>query len=218
MSHSLSCHPVLTIAKKRLAELWDSSQLPQPYEPVRNPGAAVKAVALARRYSLPGMLKRAVYELLSDETFRDTLQHDPYTTGLHHRDIILLLRIRSLLSFAWSDFVMVAPCTDASTGQSLCYGATRKDCDLSPDSSVANLSPPKTARGRDRVSCWRNFMIETGQLQKGAEDPLRYDCIKQNAAQLEKSWCKLCLRERQNAWEEMRLEWWAMLDGLLAPL
>ncbi len=216
VAHALACEPILAIAKKRIGELWDGSQLPRPDSPVRETEAAIKAIALARQYNLPGMLKRAVYELLGDKKFRDALRKDPYATRLHHRDITLLFQIRFALGDVWRDFVLVAPCTDPQSGQSLCYLAPGKDCDLSPI-STQTPTPQKNPRARDRVSSWEHFVIRTGQLKEGADDPFRYDSIGRNTGQLEKSWCQYCLQERLNAWEEKRLEWWGMLDAWLVP-
>ncbi|TFK87258.1 hypothetical protein K466DRAFT_599620 [Polyporus arcularius HHB13444] len=216
VAHALACEPILAIAKKRLGELWDGSQLPRPDSPVGETEAAIKAIALARQYNLPGMLKRAVYELLGDKKFRDALRKDPYATGLHHRDITLFFQIWSALGDVWRDFVLVAPCTDLQSGRSLCYLAPGKDCDLSPI-STQTPTPQKTARARDRVSSWEHFVIRTGQLKEGADDLFRYDSIGRNAGQLKKSWCQYYLQERRNAWEEKRLEWWGMLEAWFVP-
>ena len=68
-SDTLPCDLVLGLAKTRLAKSWDGHTLPtnakySNSEDYTYP-LAIRAIKLARRHSIPGVLRRAFYEILS---------------------------------------------------------------------------------------------------------------------------------------------------------
>lgn len=70
------CNLVLNLAKNRLREIWDSHSPPSasPSSSTPNPNrehpiVASHAIHLAREHSVPGVLKRMPYDMLSSSVF-----------------------------------------------------------------------------------------------------------------------------------------------------
>ncbi|KAM5531981.1 hypothetical protein V8D89_014381 [Ganoderma adspersum] len=161
------------------------------------------AIEVGRKYGMPGVLKRAFYELLSSQTFGDMLE----SAASHHsaidklsiaeEDARRLLAARLKLGRLWRKFIMESP-----------SGAWR----------VSDKDPRSTYRcchARDsketRAGKWRNFVCERGLLE--VDDPIRLDLVKEwrNVDEGE-GWCHGCLDSKRRAWEEKRAEWWNEMD------
>ncbi|KAM5539180.1 hypothetical protein V8D89_007053 [Ganoderma adspersum] len=76
VASTLSCDLVINLAKNGLAEIWDGNALPAPEgsdTEDRTHPSAICAIMLAHRYSIPDILRRVFYELLSSQAFWDAL-------------------------------------------------------------------------------------------------------------------------------------------------
>ncbi|KAI1786270.1 hypothetical protein LXA43DRAFT_73967 [Ganoderma leucocontextum] len=199
-AHLLSCDAVLRLAKKRLCELWDSRHVPTKRGPgdIRSYKTTISTIHLAREYNIPGVLKRAFYELLSSEEFWDVCGADEDAIDLPKDDIVRLYRARDKLGRLWREFTLAVPDTDTTTSM-----ARR----LSGDWCCYNYS--------ERGHSWRSYIVEKGDLESGALDPLRYNVVSLRRPELRnEKWCEGCLGNKESAWNAKRAEWWGMLDDL----
>ncbi|KAI1786268.1 hypothetical protein LXA43DRAFT_1099413 [Ganoderma leucocontextum] len=202
---TLSCGYVLDLAKRRLCEIWDGRSLPatdRSDSRDRTYPSAIRAIKLARQYSIPGILRRAFYELLSSWAFWDALEPPTSQSVLDdlrisEEDIRMLLVARVKLGELWRDFVVHVPEGTWNVSHRSPYD-TRRCCH---------------ANKEKRAGRWLTFVFERGGLE--VFDPIRYDFIKQWGKALEyKEWCQACLDRKRKAWEEKRAEWWEGMDEL----
>lgn len=204
-SEVLSCEKIRNKARREICARWASEKPLSPDEPPKDTASALRMASLAREYDLPGVRKRAMYELLSSAEIRQKLAEAPESIALHHSDVYRLYRAQEALTKSWREYVVVPPGTDSEIGTAGC--APGADCDL-PEIVAFN---ERGCHSRHRAAEWQQTVVELG-LMSPDFDPLRYDWISPRAAELGQSWCKRCLNERQTAWEAKRQEWWNMLD------
>ncbi|KAM5539241.1 hypothetical protein V8D89_007114 [Ganoderma adspersum] len=74
LSRALSCDLILKLAKDRLREVWDGDSPPSASSPISNLDSqhfivAIHANQFARARTVPRVLKRALYEVLSSRAF-----------------------------------------------------------------------------------------------------------------------------------------------------
>lgn len=208
-SSALSCDKILQPATHHLLERWNSENPPCRGDPARHLADALDMVKLARTYPLPGVLKRAFYEVLSNPDTYRRLEKCPDTIALDYSDIYRLFQAQKTLADEWRKFIVIAPHTDHK-GHSKCP-ATAYDCNAQ---GVNAMCVCGTAV-RGRTGTWRAQMVAFGLLDAGAADPIRYDFAAGCSVEIGASWCEGCLDERRRALEMKRVEWWNMLDGII---
>lgn len=217
----LSCGYVLDVAKKRLCEIWDGRTPPTTDHSWADPEdrssrAAIRALNLGRQYAIPGVLKRAYYELLSSRTFGRELESMLFGKSVIDElpiavdDVRKLLAVRLKLGEHWRKFLMEVPsgawCVPSSRDLDSPCGARR--CCHADDETRARM--------------WRDFVCdeERGLLELPV-DPLRCDLVTEWWETLRaRKWCQGCLRRKRRAWEETRVAWWGGMGvwfGLEAP-
>ncbi|KAM5539177.1 hypothetical protein V8D89_007050 [Ganoderma adspersum] len=203
---TLSCDLVIDLAKNRLSEIWDGSALPAPEGSDTEDRAylfAIRAIKLARRYSMPGILRHAFYELLSSQAFWDALGPRASQSALDalripEEDVRMLLAARVKLGMLWREFVMQVP-----------EGTTYRYQRSLYDMRWCCHYDEKT-----RAGAWRSFVVDKGALE--ACDPLRYNFMAEWGEELRKEgkWCQACLDRKRRAAEEKWSEWWERMDEL----
>ncbi|KAI0760909.1 hypothetical protein BD413DRAFT_617431 [Trametes elegans] len=222
-AHMLSCNIILTLSKDRLCTIWDSRSPPRPHsslalllsstdqlcptarlsrpDPDSHPASApptyaeaVSIVLFARQYALPGVLKRAFYELLASPPFWAALVADRRQIRLHEDDLLRLYNARYVLQQAWR---AAAPCVP------------------DPDKKKGHASPACNAYFPGRTDALRAMVLGSGLVEPGAVDPLRYDLLAGLGEEERKKWCMWCLKDWEDALGEKRKVWWRMLDNLL---
>ncbi|PIL28418.1 hypothetical protein GSI_08452 [Ganoderma sinense ZZ0214-1] len=195
-AHTLSCNSVARQAANRLRDLWDSSRIPTKAGPEddRSYTTTITTIRLAREYEIPEVLKRAFYELLSSKDYWAAYRTDRASIELSDRDKERLAYGRAILSEVWVEFILEVPEAGA----------------------VRRLSDERCCYGySERGPNWRSAIVERGDLRLGAMDPLRYNVVERNRGYLKgEGWCEGCLRNKEDAWEAKRTEWWGLLDEL----
>ncbi|PIL28419.1 hypothetical protein GSI_08453 [Ganoderma sinense ZZ0214-1] len=204
-SYALLCSAIFNLAKYRLAQIWDSTAVPSEGTGLSYKYAVPK-IALFRDLGIPEFLKRAYYEALTDREFWRALSKDRgYVPTLSDMGLHVLYEARYALQRRWRDFVVVPPRT-CKDGISTC----------ARPSKVVHY-PAACTRHTSSVHrpYWLGFVVQNGQLEAGAGDPVRYNMVKTWRPVLELEWCGSCLDEWEKAWLEKRKEWWLLLDKLL---
>ncbi|PIL30058.1 hypothetical protein GSI_07635 [Ganoderma sinense ZZ0214-1] len=206
-AHILSCGYVLDLAKKRLCDIWDGRTPPTTDRSDgedRSPDSAIRAIKLGRRYGIPGVLKRAFYELLSSWIFGRESESVTFFLSvigeltIAEDDIHRLLAARLKLGRLWRKFVVDPPSGAWCVSQDGACSA-RRCCHAGESKDV-------------RAGEWRNVVCEQGLLE--VVDPLRYDLTKDwRIIREAETWCQGCLESKRQAWEEMRVEWWNEMDA-----
>ncbi|KAM5539171.1 hypothetical protein V8D89_007044 [Ganoderma adspersum] len=203
---TLACDLVLDLAKRRLAEIWDGHTLPATDNcnaEDRTHPSAICAIKLARRYAMPGILRRAFYELLSSQAFWDALGPRASQAALDglrisEEDVRTLFSARVTLGGLWREFVMQVP-------EGTTYRSQRSPYDM----RWCCYYDEKT-----RAGAWRSFVVDKGALELC--DPLRYDFVAEWEGELRKEgkWCQACVDKKRRAAEEKRSELWERMDEL----
>ena len=199
----LSCDPVIRQAKARLCELCDSRRLPSQLQhgDDRSWELMITTIRLAREHNLPSILKRIFYEVVSNEEYWTTYHKDRDSIYLTSMDRERLLCAREGLGRLWRDFVVIPPEASQKADGIDRPSTHRQGC---------------CYRGREWGQTWMLFMVEKNELDRGALDPLRYNIIDHRLDNLVNEWwCVPCLRNKEKAWEEKKLDWWMLLDDLL---
>ncbi|KAM5531970.1 hypothetical protein V8D89_014370, partial [Ganoderma adspersum] len=203
---ALSCSVIFELAKDRLAQVWDSKAIPSEGTGFNYKYASPK-IALFRDRGIPEFLKRAYYETLTDREFWKALSKDRgYVPTLSDMDLHILYEARHALQRHWREFVVVPPRT-SKDGLSTCARPGKHN----PYPTACT----RHASSAQRSHFWCAFVVQNGQLEAGAVDPVRYNMVKTWRPVLATEWCGDCLDERENAWLEKRKEWWILLDNLL---
>ncbi|KAI0349902.1 hypothetical protein OH77DRAFT_1414086 [Trametes cingulata] len=219
-AHALRCEAVLAFAKECLAAYWGNGLPPQapsysdtlfpaplstapssdahPEAPAEHMyREALSVILLARRYDVPRVLKRAFYELIASAEFWAALNADRRQIPLYEDDLLRLYNARHVLEQRWREAVVVAPCVnekDKSTcRQDLC--------------SVRRYVSP--------TEMWRSMVLQSGLVEDGARDPMRYELLGGLKKESRDRWCPWCLREWEEMMAQKRKEWWALLGGLM---
>ncbi|KAI0363515.1 hypothetical protein BV20DRAFT_975615 [Pilatotrama ljubarskyi] len=221
-SHALACGLVFAFAEDALGVIWGCGLPPKApsYTAALFPGApaatahsdgvgaavehtyldALFIILLARRYNVQGVLKRAFYELIASQDFWDALTADRKRIRLPEGDLLRLYNARHVLEQRWREAAVVAPCTNAR-GESICE---KSECRVRYGHSYSLAK-----------DLWRDMVLQSGLVDVGARDPMRYELLGGLKRESRDRWCAWCLRE----WEEMmgrkRREWWALLDQLM---
>ncbi|KAM5531975.1 hypothetical protein V8D89_014375 [Ganoderma adspersum] len=207
LARALACDLVLKLAKNSLRAIWDGHSPPSASSLTSNSNSgrehfvvAIHAMQFAREHSIPGVLKRMLYEVLSSSAFWRAL--DGVMSGnvslprevlgvlsMASRDQYRLVAAREMLRARWRDFIM-----QALEGMVEVYFRRNS--------------------GEIRKRRWWSFVFEKGGLE--VVDPIRYDFIAEWGTELreEKKWFRACLERKRKAWEEKRVEWWGGMDGL----
>ena len=205
-SHALSCSVIFKLAKDRLAQVWDSKAVPSEGTGF-NYKYTFPKIAFFRDRGIPEFLKRAYYETLTDQDFWEALSKGRgYVPTLSDMDIHIMYEARHTLQSLWREFVVIPP-RMSKDGVSTCARPSKSD--PYPAACITHTSSAQ------RSHLWFAFVIQDGQLEEGARDPVRYNMIKTWRPVLAMEWCGDCLDERENAWLEKRREWWILLDKLL---
>ena len=200
-SHVLQSWQTTTLAQTWLKEIWEAHAFPGD---ARSYEDAIRMVQLSRQFKIPGVLKRAFYELVSSHEFWGAVAADIACVDLREEDITVLLKARLWLAEKWQDFLFVAPNAER-TGRPKCEEQMRgngqvKLCGIPHD------------EGRDPSWAWS--MVKGGHLKLGALDPLRYNVVERGEEDLKLAWCDACLQTKEDEWKDKRVEWWGQLDGL----
>lgn len=194
----LGCGTVHKVAKHRLCSLWPPTA-PSNSRRRKNLNETTDIIAVARELDLPEVLKRAFYELLRNPSFWDMLVNKRANVKLPDADVITLYHARHILQQEWRALAL-AP----TSPESVCLGTQEQQ-------RCASSIPARSA-GR-----WQSHFVQTGDLEKGALDPVCYvDVILEGPLfkRTEGPWCSACFAERKAAWEGAKARWWDTLDGL----
>ncbi|KAM5539176.1 hypothetical protein V8D89_007049 [Ganoderma adspersum] len=192
---------VQDLAHRRLCERWDAARPPSP-DPLdaRKWSMAAYMVALARRHGVPGVLKRAFYELASSAAFWEAVRTNSESVRLPWKDVGMLYEARIALGKMWREWIMeteVKKEVGGGAGAAKEYRCTRY-------------------LGCANRTSWRDRVAEHGLLEKGAMDPLRYNVVRcaKEAFQGDYPWCQSCKAEKEETWRTKCVEWWGALDSL----
>lgn len=183
-----------------MASLSPSSADPDVKRPYHD---AIHIVLFARRHHIPELLKRAFYELLASSDFWTALNANRKQIKLTEDDLLRLYNTRFVLQQRWRDAVVVAPFTDAD-GKSACR-AEGYSC----------AQYHSRYHTFDRPQEWRGMLMQSGCVEAGTEDPMRYDILSGLTEEQRKRWCRGCLKAWEDTLTARRAEWWAMFDELL---
>ncbi|TFK85412.1 hypothetical protein K466DRAFT_601205 [Polyporus arcularius HHB13444] len=205
-AHALSCSVVFEYAQQSLSELWSRDTLPgdSPVDAARTVTwkEAMVMITVARKCGVLEILKRAFYELLVSEDFWVIHDVDSATIDLPDEDIYRLREMRLYLNREWPKFVITPPQTDEK-GKTKC--------------TPTGYHPPFACEMQNcqRRNTWLNFALDDEGLDTGARDPLRYNLVKRRAVTLEKTWCQWCLNNKEEVWNNLRMEWWGVLGDMM---
>ncbi|KAM5531969.1 hypothetical protein V8D89_014369 [Ganoderma adspersum] len=219
LARALACDLVLKLAKNRLRDIWDGHSPPTVSSSTSNSNSgrahfvvAIHAMQFAREHSIPGVLKRMLYEVLSSSAFWRAL--DGVMSGnvslprevlgalsMASKDQYRLVVAREMLRARWRDFIMQVP-----------EGTVEVYFQRNVGGSEAHWCCQESEE--IRKGRWRSFVFEKGGLE--VIDPIRYDFIVEWGTELreEKKWCRACLERKRKAWGMKRVEWWGEMDVL----
>ncbi|RPD60485.1 hypothetical protein L226DRAFT_386856 [Lentinus tigrinus ALCF2SS1-7] len=201
-SETLQCWQPSRLAKTWLSELWDANAIPSAdRSDAHSVQDAILMVQLSRTFDIPGVLKRALYELVSSQDFWDTFAKDRPSIALAEEDLTLLLAARIALAEMWQDFVFDVPSTNKG-GRSLCLSGL----------GFKKHGPCSRSLEGGRMASWAGSVLRGGHLKSGARDPLRYNVVERGKEDLKLMWCDACLQEKEVEWKAKRVEWWGELD------
>ncbi|KAL1937104.1 hypothetical protein VTO73DRAFT_15091 [Trametes versicolor] len=203
-AHSLSCDVVYKLAKARsptapshLAILFPtvvtaaSSPSCADADDQRSHENAIFIIHFARQYGLPELLKRAFYELLASARFWAVLAADRKQIRLTEDDLLRLDNARLVLQDRRREALVVAPRTPTETASSRYEPAT------------------------ERPQRWRSMMLESGLVEGGTGDPMRFDVIGALTQEQRQPWCHGCLKAWGDTLAERRMDWWASFGDLM---
>ncbi|KAL1937364.1 hypothetical protein VTO73DRAFT_13825 [Trametes versicolor] len=227
-AHSLSCAVVYKLAKARLCALWDASRpptapshlatlFPTAAAPASSPTGtdsngqrsyenAVFIIRFARQYGVPELLKRAFYELFTSAAFWAVLAGDRKQIRLTEDDLLRLYNARFVLQQRWREALVVAPYTNKQ-GVSACR------VDVHGRGYVCRSSRYEPAA--ERPQRWRSMMLESGLVEAGTADPMRFDVLGALSEEQRQPWCRGCLKGWGDMLMEKRMEWWVMFANLM---
>ncbi|KAI0363513.1 hypothetical protein BV20DRAFT_975612 [Pilatotrama ljubarskyi] len=201
----LKCESVTKTAKHALLELW-KDELPHKHAPLRPYNDAISAIDVARKFDIPEVLKRALYELLRSPAFWSALNGNRHLVDpLSESDLLNLHEARYVLQREWRALVLTPPF--AKPEGSRCR-------------SLRTTRPIKClyTGGDGRVAFWRSHIVDLEEWEKGAVDPIRgVDALKDAVQGMKNTWCGRCLNERKEAWEAARVRWWVPLYRGIGP-
>ncbi|RPD60486.1 hypothetical protein L226DRAFT_533816 [Lentinus tigrinus ALCF2SS1-7] len=207
-SHTLACDSVYGLAKSTLCDIWSAQRLPaHDGSDAHGFREAIYMIKLARLFDIPGVLKRASYELASSQEFWDALAADRQSVGLPEVDIFRLYDLRLALGEMWRRFVLAAP------------GKAKEDGKVSCVTDCNGYGGGCRMQSYVRSKHWAGNMEDLGQVEAGAMDPFRYNIIKHKKAELLGDyWCASCLEDKEERWKTQRAEWWGVIsEGVLKP-
>lgn len=218
---------VYKLAKARLCALWDASHppaapshlailFPTTAAPASSPTStdsddqrsyenAVFIIHFARQYGLPELLKRAFYELLTSAEFWAALTAERKQIRLTEDDLLRLYNARFVLQERWREALVVAPYTNEQ-GVSACR------VDVHGRGYVCRSSRYEPAA--ERPQRWRSMMLESGLVEAGTSDPMRFDALGTLTEEQRQPWCRGCLKAWGDMLAEKRTEWWGMFSDL----
>lgn len=150
-------------------------------------------IRFARQYDLPELLKRAFYELLTSAEFWAALTADRKQIRLTEDDLLRLYNARFVLQERWREALVVAPYTNEN-GMSACR------VDVHGMGYVCRSSRYEPAA--ERPQRWRSMMLESGLVEAGTGDPMRFDVLGALTQEQRQPWCRGCLK----AWGDMLVE------------
>ncbi|CDO68431.1 hypothetical protein BN946_scf184707.g12 [Trametes cinnabarina] len=221
VAFALACEPVITLAKDRFCTLWDSRYPPQPesYRVLKMKAAreisgsyadsgkhtyqeALAAIRLGREYDIPGVIKRASYELASSAEFGDAVLADPdVAIGLSEVEIQTIQEMRTALAEWWWEAILTPPRYNADTKITKCHRL-----------SLTSLPFGCKQRGSEkRTKGWKAMMTDSGEAEAGQYDPFRYDVFLRMRDDRKTQWCTCCIREWETMLAEKRAQWWTEL-------
>ncbi|KAI0349910.1 hypothetical protein OH77DRAFT_1490038 [Trametes cingulata] len=189
----LGCPAVAEFARRRLRQLWPDTLPPDPIETIGYP-AALEVISAARAFGLPELLKRAFYEVLRSAAFWERVEaaRHELALALADADLLMLARARYAFQQLWCERVLVPPPHPCATGRCLEQAAAKREV------------------------AWYGYVVKSGYLQRGHEDPLLYiDGLRRNVTKsLGKAWCTACLEASMASWAAAKQEWWKKIDEL----
>ena len=116
--------------------------------------------------------------------------------GLSDADLHTLHLARMELRNAWQDLILTPPPSHA------------------PGRKRAGTAPQRKCTRDSRVMEWKAHFASGAHLN--VSDPFTYiDTLKARRHLLAPKWCDSCLKERENAWDIARVQWWSMLGKIL---
>lgn len=195
VAHHLGCQTIFQAAKHRLSQLYPST-IPGRTSRKKTLDHASTIIAVAREFHLPELSKRAFYEVLRNAHFWKVVITNRTSVNLTDTDILNLYHARQVLQQEWRALLNTPP-------EAACIAAAdHRHCIYSSRSQ--------------RAAHWRSHFVDSGELEKGAEDPIcSIDAVLQSAFfQQPVNWCKACLDGRRDAFEAAKVRWWGMLDQL----
>ncbi|KAI0658233.1 hypothetical protein C8Q70DRAFT_899169, partial [Cubamyces menziesii] len=195
----VECETVLEVAIHYLRKLWPST--PPTTAEAKAIDSTLIAINAARQFKVPGILKRAFYELLRNPLFWLQVVTQRQTLSLSDADLLALYHARDFTQQHWRKLVFLLP---GNGGECLSTGRLAKKCAFTD--------------GAERAAYWRSQFVEDNHLEKGAGDPIWYIGDLLQGAMFNSqtgTWCRACLDERQVAWNAMKSWLWSRLDHLL---
>jgi hypothetical protein len=209
------------LATYRFTSIWPSDL--HKLSPVRTPYAA-ETVVLARMYDVPGVLKRAFYELLRSEGFgQHAIDGDSSASDgsvvegsriigkarLSHADMVRLVTTREKLQMAWTLLAGSAPSVSSFP------------CMLQHTNAANSTYSTNTTRERCAEACknsaaiWAEWVLNSGLFENWMYDPI---CGLERLSILDwedSGYCSSCVMTRRQLWSRKREELWDSLDAWL---
>jgi hypothetical protein len=176
---------------------------------------AAEAFAFARACGLPGVQKRASYELLRMPTFGQTVVADAAgTRELPRADMLRLLHAREQLCLAWAEVAGKAP-TDFACPRSGGSSSTQMQ-QVKPEragAAAAGGGSSCASANVDRVHArWAELVHASGLYVQRMADPLMGLLDLVGISWKDEGFCKRCVAARRQAWEQLRMKLWDDLD------
>lgn len=153
---------------------------------------AADTIILAKQYDVPGVLKRAYYELLRSAQFE---QYDGETL-LSAEELRLLLKTRKHLCDTWACLTSFPYIWD------VCQTSRKVD----------KLACPAPSR---RKTSWYKLVHESGLAWNWVLDPIGGLDALQNADWKTEKMCDECLEKIKSEWAEQKENVWNQLDEWL---
>lgn len=195
-AHLLRFESLHAWAKDELLIYWSSHIKAVRRKPKTHPEEAVDALRLSLDAGIPGIRKRAFYELLRLPDFGQRVGGD---SSLRREDCDALVRARHQYTLAWMNVLLKPPQRSAECkqreqkkGQSKC--AARNDSCLFP--------------------LWLSI-VESKNLREYYVDPITGSKTLQDLSDQEQGVCIECELHWESVWEREGQRLWNELDGML---
>ena len=227
-SYALDCERVWEYASRVFTDLWPSDLASLPDSTADQQAYAKEALELARACGLPGVRKRAYYELVCTPGFGQVATDDnaeyvddaalkpPAGSGsaLSYADILRLVATRERLERAWCNLARAPPAPSVVP----CPLDKIPQQNLEPAQRVA-LEKCLAARNNSQ-QWWMEQVVQAPLFQDGLLDPLFGLQMLIDIEWQEHGFCVECEGARREFWEAEMEKIWGKLDlwlGLASP-